>query len=214
MKKWVWAVSVIVLMSVSSISLEARQRHEKKWIKAAKKRSVRVVNTATGSFGAGIVIAPSRVLTARDIMESPMDELTDDDLPAITIGRSKQSLLMMLATETEGDDTIPIPCDHAKVYEGQKVFFVGPYLGHRGCVVKGSILKIEKVPETGQPLYFAGFSPNIAPGSVASGIYNEKGRLIGIAIGLEGLERGGGFLTVILPVRAVEDFLKEQKTRK
>jgi hypothetical protein len=151
--------------------------------------------------GTGVIIQKNLVLTSCHILRPNSDILVDDKV-ATVLKKSNEHDLLLLWVETEGVPKITID---ELTNIGECVFYVGNSGQSKDVLVPGHIVEIDA-----QFIYTDAFEDiEEAMGASGSGLYSQKGHLIGLQKGMLNGGSGHGCLSVSIPAARIKEFLGE-----
>lgn len=142
---------------------------------------------ATGvGFGSGVVIAPNRVLTAAHVVRCRvMPELNVTyDASAVVLDAGSGEVVARVVRYDEGADIAVLEADVSRFYSPTPIGPV-PNIGDQVCASTGSMPYYALKCGIVQPRYTStdgdiNFFTPIEPGNSGSGVYDYRGRLVGI----------------------------------
>lgn len=165
----------------------------------AKSRNVLIVfRTPLGQgYGSGVVVETGLVLTAKHLSERPDTEFQINGKPAKVIAKSDAHDVMLISASTAKFGKARL---QEKTYLGERVFYVGNPEEHHGLLSRGHVVFLGDGGIHTDTLGALGFS--------GSGLWNEKGELIGIQVQMEGFEAVGFKLSIAVPIIEAKKLLK------
>ena len=168
----------------------------------AKKRNVLILfRTPEGQgYGSGVIVETGLVLTAKHMGERPYTEFQINGKPAKVVAQSATYDVMLLSASTAKFGKAKL---QEKTYLGEPVFYVGNPEEHNGLLSRGHVVFLGDGGIHTDTLGAMGFS--------GSGLWNEKGELIGIQVTMEGFDVVGFKLSIAVPIAEAKKLLKGVK---
>lgn len=173
-------------------------------------------NEAEG-LGSGVVVGPDGlILTNAHVIENASEvhvRLADrTDVATTVIGRDPASDLALLRA-TEATGLVPVVFgDSALVEAGTPVVAIGNPLGLHHTVTAGIVSAIARADEN-SGLEFLQTDAAINPGSSGGGLFDLRGRLVGITSNIVAPRSGGNIgLNFAIPVSVIKVVLPQLRT--
>ena len=163
---------------------EAKEDMMKNLVAEATLRNV-YIETRRGK-GSGVIISTNIILTCKHLMDNLMFV---DGKPATIVQINRDTDLMILSTKTREMPKVGLP---EKVSQDEEVFSVSNPIGHHDLLVRGRIVDIA------DGMFYSDM--HVFSGSSGSGVYNKKGKLIGIVSAMQGVPGMGFPYAVIVPI--------------
>jgi len=152
-----------------------------------------VITDAEGS-GSGVIVKTNWVLTNAHVVAN--DIKVNNQMCKVMAKNEVLDLALVMTNTAE----FPM-VKFGSVKAGDEVFYVGNPGGHVNLISKGHVLYLD----------FSHVTTNTMPigGMSGGGLYNKRGQLVGLNVGMEGLVRAFTPMSVHIPVWVIEAFLKE-----
>lgn len=149
--------------------------------------------------GTGVVISSGVVLTNFHLLHTGSDvKVNGKDAKLLQVD-PKNDLLLLSA------DTAPvIPVVFAEeISQDEEIVVIGNPLGHKSMISRGRIIDIDR-----GKLYI---DAHVFLGSSGGGVFNTKGELVGVVVGIEGGTGDGFPFGIVISSFTISDFLPKTK---